>query len=68
MACVPVIDEDSCLAHGDCEEMAPAVFRVEDTAVVIGSAPADTLLQAARACPAAAISVIDEKSGEKLYP
>jgi ferredoxin len=68
MACVPVIDEDACLAHGDCEEMVPSVFRVENTAVVIGTAPAETLLPVAEACPAGAISLIDDQSGEQVYP
>jgi ferredoxin len=68
MTYVPVIDESACLAHGDCEQLAPAVFHVEDTAEVIGNAPAETLLQVAKACPASAISVLDEDTGEQLYP
>ena len=68
MACVPVIDEDACLAHGDCAEMIPSVFRVENTAVVIGSAPAETLLAVAEACPAGAILLIDDQSGEQIFP
>jgi ferredoxin len=68
MAYLPVIDQDACLAHGDCEDMAPSAFRVEDTAVVIGTAPPETLLQVARACPAAAISLTDEDTGEQVYP
>jgi ferredoxin len=68
MAYVPVIDERACLAHGDCEQLAPDVFRVEDTAVVIGTAPRETLVQVAQACPASAISVVDDESGEQFYP
>jgi ferredoxin len=68
MAYIPVIDESACLAHGDCEQLAPAVFRVEEIAVVIGAAPAETLVQVAQACPASAISVIDDESGDRLYP
>lgn len=56
------------LGADDCEQLAPAVFRVEDTAEVIGTAPEDTLVQAARGCPAGAISVIDEQTGEQIYP
>ena len=33
------IDETACAAHGDCEAIAPEVFRVGDTAVVIGTGP-----------------------------
>ena len=68
MTYLPVIDESACLAHGDCEQLAPDVFRVEDTAEAIGTAPAETLVQVAKACPAGAISVIDDETGEQLYP
>jgi ferredoxin len=68
MAYLPVIDESACLAHGDCEALAPDVFQVEEVARVIGSAQLETLLSVAEACPASAISVIDEDSGEQAYP
>ncbi len=68
MTLLAVIDESACLAHGDCEELAPDVFRVDDTAVVIGTATAGRLIPIAEACPAGAISVIDEDTGEQLYP
>jgi ferredoxin len=64
----PVIDESACLAHGDCEQLAPDVFRVEDVARVIGTAPLEQLVSIAEACPAGAISVIDEATGETVYP
>jgi ferredoxin len=62
------IDEAACAAHGDCEHVAPEVFRVDDVAVVIGTAPIDRLMEAADACPSTAIAVIDEATGEQLYP
>lgn len=68
MAYLPVIDESACLAHGDCEELAPDVFRVEDVATVVGTAPVERLIEVAERCPASAISVIDEVTGEQLYP
>jgi ferredoxin len=68
MTYLPVIDQSACLAHGDCEELAPDVFRVDDVATVVGAAPVERLIQIAEACPAAAISVIDEASGEQVYP
>lgn len=68
MTYLPVIDESACLAHGDCEELAPDVFRVEDLATVIGTAPREQLLAIAEACPASAISVIDDETGERIYP
>lgn len=63
-----VVDPDECSAHGDCVEVAPQVFRLDDTAVVIGNAPYELLLEAAEACPAVAISIVDEDSGEAVYP
>jgi len=68
MSHLPVVDESACSAHGDCEHIAPHVFRVEDIAVVIGTGTGEELLEAAQACPAAAISVIDSASGERIYP
>jgi ferredoxin len=35
---------------------------------VIGEGPADQILEAARICPAAAITVIDADSGAQVYP
>jgi ferredoxin len=64
------IDERACAAHGDCMDIAPDAFALSDgdVAMVVGAAPADTLVRAAEACPSVAISVIDEDSGEQLYP
>jgi len=68
MTLVPVVDTLSCSAHGDCAVVAPAVFRVDDTAVVVATGPPDLIMAAAEACPAVAISVIDEATGRRLYP
>jgi ferredoxin len=68
MAYVAKVDEFSCSAHGDCAQVAPGVFRVDDIAEVIGTAPVDVLVKAAEACPAMAITVVDEDSGEQVYP
>ena len=64
------IDERACAAHGDCLDVAPDAFALsdDDVAMVVGSAPADTLVRAAEACPSVAISVIDGDSGQQLYP
>jgi ferredoxin len=68
MTPVAVIDEYACTAHGDCADVAPDVFVVEDVARVVAAAPADVLTKAARACPSVAISVVDSDTGERLYP
>lgn len=69
MAWIAVIDESACLAHGDCAELAPEVFRLgDDVAEVIGTAPVEQLVAAAEGCPACAISVVDDETGEPVYP
>ncbi len=68
MTYVPHIDEAACAAHGDCVDIAPEVFRLDDVAVVIGTGPDDLILEAAEACPSAAISIVDSDTGETLYP
>ena len=66
MTLLPRVDEYACCGHGDCAAVAPGVFRVDEIATVIGSAPDDVILEAARACPAMAIEVIDADTGEPV--
>jgi ferredoxin len=68
MAYVAKVDEFSCSAHGDCALVAPEVFRIDDIAEVVGTAPVEVLVKAAEACPAMAITVFDEDTGEQVYP
>jgi ferredoxin len=68
MSFIPQVDPNECSAHGDCVEIAPQVFRLDDTAVVIGTAPEGLLIEAAEACPAVAISIVDSETGEPIYP
>ncbi len=68
MSYVAEIDESACAAHGDCEAIAPEIFRVEDVAVVIGGEADELMLEAARVCPAVAIRITDEDTGEPLFP
>jgi ferredoxin len=69
MSYVPSIDASACSAHGDCAVVAPHVFEVGgETATVIGSGTPDEVLEAAEACPAAAITVVDSDTGEQIYP
>jgi ferredoxin len=62
------IDKDACLAYGDCAELAPEAFEVDDVARLVGSAPLGKLVDAARACPSEAITLIDAETGERLAP
>ena len=68
MTLIPEIDTYACVAHGDCAVVAPQVFRVDDVAVVTGTAPDDVLLEAARSCPAGAIVLVDSETGEEVDP
>ena len=67
MSLVVHIDAAACAAHGDCEAIAPEVFRVEEVAVVVGTAPDELIVEAARACPSVAIRLLDE-TGAQVYP
>jgi len=62
------IDESECLAYGDCAELAPEAFDVGDVAQLVGMAPFEQLVAAARACPSGAITLIDAETGEKIAP
>jgi ferredoxin len=64
MTLIPRIDEMACCAHGDCAAIAPGVFTVDEIAVVTGTGPDELLIEAARACPAAAIELVDAETGE----
>jgi ferredoxin len=63
-----LIDKESCLAYGDCAELAPGAFEVDEVAHVVGDAPAQQLIDAARACPSEAITLIDAETGERIEP
>jgi ferredoxin len=62
------IDEDACAAHGDCADLAPEVFEVDDVARVIGTGPDELLLAAAEVCPTTAILIVDRQTGEQVFP
>jgi len=66
------VNKTRCISSGDCVETAPAVFQLdadEKSDVVNPSgAPEATILAAARSCPVKAISVVNEETGEQLFP
>ncbi|HWF51887.1 MAG TPA: ferredoxin [Solirubrobacteraceae bacterium] len=62
------IDEAACSAHGDCVELAPELFGVDDVARVIGDGPGELVLAAAQSCPSTAIRLLDARSGAQVYP
>jgi ferredoxin len=68
MTLLALIDPNVCSAHGDCEDIAPEIFHVEDIAVVIGTGPDELMMAAAAACPTTAIRIVDRDTREQLYP
>ena len=68
MSYIPTIDESSCIAQGDCVELVPDVFQLDDFAKVIGTGPDDLILAAARECPVEAITVVDSETGAQVFP
>ena len=68
MTLIPTIDEGGCSAHGDCVDIAPGVFALGETAVVIGTGTDEELIAAAEACPALAITLTDQSTGQIVFP
>ena len=68
MSYVPYIDAAACAAHGDCVELAPTVFALNETAHVIGEGSPELIMEAAETCPSVAIAVFDQETGEQVYP
>jgi ferredoxin len=44
------------------------VFEVDDVARVIGTGPDELLLAAAELCPTSAIRIVDQLTGEQVFP
>jgi ferredoxin len=65
------IDRSLCSGFAECVGIAPEVFRLgtDNISVVVDAEAGDdeTVLDAARACPVDAITVIDEY-GDQLWP
>jgi len=66
------VNKTRCISSGDCVETAPAVFQLDadEKSDVINpaGAPDATIVAAARACPVKAITVVNEGTGEQLFP
>lgn len=66
------VDRELCFGFGDCVDSAPGVFELdgENKSVVVDpdGADRDEIMLAAQDCPVDAISIVDEESGEQLFP
>jgi ferredoxin len=76
------VDADKCLGFGSCVIVAPDVFRLDerpgkgvfrsqaklDVLDQAGGKDFENLLIAAQSCPTQAITIIDRKTGKRVYP
>jgi len=76
------VDADKCLGFGSCVIVSPDVFRLDerpgkgvfqsraklDVLDQAGGKDFDNLLIAAQSCPTQAITIIDRKTGKRIYP
>ena len=76
------VDSDKCLGFGSCVIVSPDVFRLDerpgkgvfrsraklDVLDQTGGKDFDNLLIAAQSCPTQAITIIDRKTGKRIYP
>ncbi len=66
------VDRELCESNAECVSLAPQVFELDDEelCVVIDpeSAKDKRILDAARACPVDAITLVDELTGEQVWP
>lgn len=67
-----MVDANVCIACGLCVELAPKIFESDEQmkSKVLENAEIDPeiLMKAAQSCPTGAIIVIDNETGEKLWP
>jgi ferredoxin/uncharacterized protein YuzE len=76
------VDSDKCLGFGSCVIVSPDVFRLDerpgqgvfqsraklDVLDEAGGKDYENLLIAAQSCPTQAITIIDRKTGKRIYP
>lgn len=65
------VDRDLCVGVGNCVAIAPTVFALDEQkkAVVLDPTSVDenTLLEAAKSCPEAAI-ILEDEEGLQIFP
>jgi ferredoxin/uncharacterized protein YuzE len=76
------VDPDKCLGFGSCVIVSPDVFRLDerpgkgvfrstaklDVLDQTGGKDFDNLITAAQSCPTQAITIVDRKTGKRIYP
>ena len=66
------VDLDKCVGNAMCETYAPRVFVLNDdrqsTVADPSADPEGAVMEAAEDCPVSAITVVDDETGETLFP
>jgi len=76
------VDTDKCLGFGSCVIVSPDVFRLDerpgkgvfqssaklDVLDEAGGKDLENLMMAAQSCPTQAITIVDRKTGKRIYP
>jgi ferredoxin len=66
------LSKSKCRSFGKCMSVAPQVFAFDAEKKVSvlagGSAPDETIAKAAKSCPYRVIALVDEDTGEQVFP
>lgn len=67
------VDRDLCIGAGSCIAIAPQTFALDDAgkAILLDTSTTDeksVVLDAAQACPVAAIYIEEIKTGKRIFP
>jgi ferredoxin len=67
------IDRSLCIGAATCVALAPKAWELDDEAKAIildsaGEESDDALVNAAKGCPVAAITIVDNETGEQVFP
>ena len=66
------VDRELCESNAECVSLAPQVFELDDEELCVVIDPEGAkdkrILDAARACPVDAITLVDELTGEQVWP
>ncbi len=67
-----LVDRLKCISTGNCVDVAPGVFQLDEEylSVIVNPHGADVsiIVAAAEVCPVEAIRVLDTRAGQQLYP
>ncbi len=67
------IDRSLCIGAATCVALAPKAYSLDQEAKAIildsaGEEPDDALMNAAKGCPVAAITIIENSTGKQIFP